>query len=71
VDRYSFDVENSHLLLHAGLSRRSQCSSSSRSVGPQSSALAAGELVREREGERAEHQDVLVLQTEAVTEVLV
>jgi hypothetical protein len=22
VDRYSFDVENSHLLLHAGLSRR-------------------------------------------------
>ena len=27
MDRYSFDVELSHLLLHAGLSRRSQCSS--------------------------------------------
>jgi len=24
VDRYSFDVELSHLLLHAGLSRRSK-----------------------------------------------
>ena len=26
MDRYSFDVENSHLLLHAGLARRSQTS---------------------------------------------
>jgi hypothetical protein len=35
VDRYSFDVELSHLLLHAGLSRRSEtCRNQDRPLHP-------------------------------------
>src|SRR5215218_2702673 len=42
VDRYSFDVENSHLLLHAGLPRRSPTTFSVKAPVPSNNRTARG-----------------------------